>query len=57
MAFGTYMKSGTIVVGRDNAAIRRDGQALVFAGLMAAGCHIIDVGVATTPSCSLSSWN
>ena len=54
MAFGTYMKSGTIVVGRDT---RRSGAMVkhsVFAGLMASGCSIVDVGVATTPSCSLS---
>ena len=54
MAFGTYMKSGTIVVGRDT---RKSGAMVkhsVFAGLMASGCTIIDVGVATTPSCSLS---
>ena len=54
MAFGTYMKSGTVVVGRDT---RRSGAMVkhsVFAGLMASGCSIVDVGVATTPSCSLS---
>ncbi|HUW58449.1 MAG TPA: phosphoglucosamine mutase [Planctomycetota bacterium] len=54
MAFGTYMKGGTVVVGRDT---RKSGAMVkhsVFAGLMASGCTIIDVGVATTPSCSLS---
>ncbi|KPL01685.1 MAG: hypothetical protein AMK75_04170 [Planctomycetes bacterium SM23_65] len=54
MAFGTYMKSGTVVVGRDT---RKSGAMVkhsVFAGLMASGCSIIDVGVATTPSCSRS---
>ncbi len=54
MAFGTYMKGGTVVVGRDT---RKSGAMVkhsVFAGLMASGCSIIDAGVATTPSCSLS---
>ena len=54
LAFGTYMKAGTVVVGRDT---RNSGAMVahsVHAGLMAAGCTIIDVGVNTTPSCSLS---
>jgi phosphomannomutase len=54
MAFGTYMKSGTVVVGRDTRTSGAMVKHSVFAGLMASGCTIIDVGVATTPSCSLS---
>lgn len=54
MAFGTYMKSGTIVVGRDTRNSGAMVKHSVFAGLMASGCTIIDVGVATTPSCSLA---
>jgi phosphomannomutase len=54
MAFGTYMKGGTVVVGRDTRMSGAMVKHSVFAGLMASGCTIIDVGVATTPSCSLS---
>jgi len=54
MAFGTYMKSGTVVVGRDTRNSGAMVKHSVFAGLMASGCSVIDVGVATTPSCSLS---
>ncbi|HUU43882.1 MAG TPA: phosphoglucosamine mutase [Planctomycetota bacterium] len=54
MAFGTYMKGGTVVVGRDTRTSGAMVAHSVFAGLMAAGCTIIDVGVNTTPSCSLS---
>jgi phosphomannomutase len=54
MAFGTYMKGGSVVVGRDTRNSGAMVKHSVFAGLMASGCAIIDVGVATTPSCSLS---
>jgi len=54
MAFGTYMKGGTVVVGRDTRTSGAMVKHSVFAGLMAAGCTIIDVGMNTTPSCSLS---
>jgi len=54
MAFGTYMKGGSVVVGRDTRTSGAMVKHSVFAGLMASGCTIIDVGVATTPSCSLS---
>ncbi len=54
MAFGTYMRGGTVVVGRDTRMSGAMVKHSVFAGLMASGCTIIDVGVATTPSCSLS---
>jgi len=48
-AFGTMLGGGRIVVGRDT---RPSGQALamaIHAGLLAAGCEVIDLGVATTP--------
>lgn len=54
MAFGTYMKGGTVVVGRDTRNSGAMVKHSVFAGLMASGCSVIDVGVATTPSCSMS---
>ncbi|MBP2144762.1 phosphomannomutase/phosphoglucomutase [Methanofollis sp. W23] len=49
MALGT-MRKGTIAVGRDT---RTSGEALtsaVSAGLMAAGCEVVDCGVLPTPA-------
>lgn len=48
-AFGTYIESGTIVLGRDT---RRAGERLrsaVIAGLLATGIDIYDLGIVPTP--------
>ncbi len=53
-AFGTFCKGGTVVVGRDT---RRSGPMMehaVFAGLMAAGCRIINIGINPTPTVQLA---
>jgi len=52
-AFGTYMKSGRIVVGRDTRVSGLMIKHSVFAGLLSTGARIIDVDVCTTPSVSL----
>lgn len=52
-AFGTYVDSGTVVVGRDT---RNSGDMVkhaVFSGLLSAGCRIVDVGVCGTPSAAM----
>lgn len=54
MAFGTYLHGGTILVGRDTRVSGAMVKHSVFAGLISTGCQIIDLGIATTPSCSLS---
>jgi phosphomannomutase len=49
-AFGTYVGRGPVVVGRDT---RRTGpmlQSAVHCGLLAAGCQVIDIGIAPTPT-------
>ena len=49
-AFGTYVGRGAVVVGRDT---RRTGPMLqhaVQAGLLAAGCEVLDLGVLPTPT-------
>jgi phosphomannomutase len=49
-AFGTYVGSGRVVVGRDT---RSSGEMLtnaVTCGLLAAGCEVVQVGVLPTPS-------
>jgi len=52
-AFGTYMGSGRIVVGRDTRVSGLMIKHCVFAGLLSTGARIIDVDVCTTPSVSL----
>ena len=48
-AFGTYMESGSVVLGRDT---RRAGERLrssVIAGLLSTGINIYDLGIVPTP--------
>ena len=52
-AFGTYVEGGRVVVGRDTRPSGDMVKHAVFAGLLAAGCEIIDVGVCGTPSAAL----
>jgi phosphomannomutase len=52
-AFGTYVGGGRIVVGRDT---RTSGEMVcqaVTAGLLSAGCRILDLGVCPTPTVQL----
>jgi phosphomannomutase len=53
-AFGTYLDGGRILVCRDTRASGPMVRAAVIAGLLAAGCEVIDLGVAPTPSLQLS---
>jgi phosphomannomutase len=49
-AFGTYLGPGPILVGRDT---RQSGEMVgnaVFAGLLAAGCEPVDLGICPVPS-------
>src|SRR5262245_269240 len=56
-AFGTYLDSGRILVGRDTRASGPMVRAAVMAGLLAAGCEVIDLGVCPTPSLQLAvTW-
>jgi phosphomannomutase len=52
-AFGTYMKSGRVVVGRDTRVSGEMVKCAVFSGLLSTGCSIIDVGVVATPTATL----
>jgi phosphomannomutase len=49
-AFGTYLGSGRIIVGRDTRASGPMLQHAVHCGLLAAGCDVVDVGVLPTPT-------
>ena len=52
-AFGTYLKSGRVIVGRDTRVSGEMVKCAVFAGLLSTGCSIIDVGVVATPTATL----
>lgn len=53
-AFGTYLDSGRILVGRDTRASGPMVRSAVMAGLLAAGCEVMDLGVCPTPSLQLA---
>ena len=53
-AFGTYMDGGRIVVCRDTRPSGPMVRAAVAAGLLAAGCEVIDLDICTTPSMQLA---
>lgn len=49
-AFGTYVRGGRVVLGRDT---RASGEMLTHAvacGLLAAGCEVVEVGILPTPT-------
>jgi phosphomannomutase len=53
LALGTLAGGGSVVVARDG---RSTGQMLkhaVIAGLTAAGCRVLDAGIASTPTCGV----
>jgi phosphomannomutase len=49
-AFGTYLGSGAIVIGRDTRTSGEMVRQSVVAGLLSAGCRIVDAGVCPTPT-------
>lgn len=49
-AFGRYLKSGKVIIGRDTRYHGPMILSAVAAGLMSSGCDVIDIGVATTPA-------
>lgn len=49
-AFGTYLNGGKVVVGTDPRASSEGIKQTVFSGLLSAGCSVVDLGVAPTPT-------
>lgn len=49
-AFGTYVGSGRVVLGRDTRSSGEMLQHAVACGLLATGCEVVDVGVLPTPT-------
>jgi phosphomannomutase len=56
-AFGTYLDGGRILVCRDTRLSGPMVRSAVVAGLLAAGCEVIDLGICPTPSLQLAiTW-
>jgi phosphomannomutase len=53
-AFGTYLDSGRILVCRDTRTSGPMARSAVLAGLLAAGCEAVDLGICPTPSLQLA---
>lgn len=52
-AFGTYLHSGRVVVGRDTRVSGEMAKHAVLSGLLASGCRVLDIGVCATPTATL----
>jgi phosphomannomutase len=52
-AFGTYVGSGTIVVGRDTRTSGEMVRQAVMAGLLSSGCRVIDLDICPVPTVQL----
>ncbi len=52
-AFGVYVGSGTIVIGRDTRASGEMVRQAVIAGLLSSGCRVIDLDVCPVPTAQL----
>src|SRR5829696_9910998 len=53
-AYGTYLDRGRILVCRDTRPFGPMIRSAVLAGLLAAGCEVVDLGVCPTPSMQLA---
>ncbi len=53
-AFGSYLDGGRILICRDTRPSGPMIRSAVIAGLLAAGCEVIDLGVSPTPSMQLA---
>ena len=52
-AFGTYVGSGTIVIGRDPRTSGEMVEQAVIAGLLSSGCRVLDIGMCPVPTIQL----
>ena len=52
-AFGTYLGGGKVVVGRDTRPSGPMVQRALVSGLLATGCRVVEVDVASTPAVAL----
>ncbi len=56
-AFAMWTNSGTIVIGRDSRVSGEMVKAIVTGSLIATGCKIIDIGIASTPTIEIAVKN
>jgi len=54
LAVGTYIKSGTVVVGKDIRTTALPIELALNSGLVSAGCKVISIGMVTTPTVAMS---
>jgi phosphomannomutase len=53
-AFGSYLKGGKVVIGRDTRSTGPMIKAAATAGLLSAGCDVIDIGICPTPTVEMA---
>lgn len=49
-AFGTYLRGGKVVIGTDPRTSSEFIKGIVFSGLLATGCAVVDIGICPTPT-------
>ena len=52
-ALGTMCQGGTVVLARDGRSTGEILRHAVVAGLLATGCRVLDLGIASTPTCGV----
>jgi phosphomannomutase len=53
-AFGTYLKGGIVVIGRDTRPSGEMVQTAIVGGLLGTGCEVVDVGIAPVPTVQMA---
>lgn len=53
LAFGSHLRGGRVVIGRDSRPSGDMVRSAMTAGLLAAGCEVVDLGIVTTPGTAL----
>ncbi|MDZ7757781.1 phosphoglucosamine mutase [Rhodohalobacter sp.] len=53
-AYGTWLKGGTVVVGRDSRVTGQICEDIVCATLQSVGCNVVKIGIAPTPTVAMS---
>ncbi|MBN2105233.1 phosphoglucosamine mutase [bacterium] len=56
-AFGTYLKKGKVIIGRDTRASGEILTQAALTGLASSGCDVTDIGIVPTPTCQLAVEN
>jgi len=55
LALGTYLKSGTVVIGKDIRTSALPIEYALISGLVSTGCTVKNLGIVTTPTLAMSS--